>query len=138
MVRKLSKEPLLCGLDTPLTQLFNLPRGHVLQSGITRESLKVSPMLDRTAADAAMILFWSHGRKRPMGWRDDVSAVMYISDSRGRCRFTCLIDWQCGRSIQTCCLHIYRSSDPGLIPADSEEYFPSHSGLGLRHPRRAQ
>ena len=72
-------------------QLFSLFRGHVLQSGITRESLKVSPMLDRTAAEAAMFLFWSHGPKRPMGkehWRDDVSAVTNSSDSRERCCFT--------------------------------------------------
>lgn len=66
IVLKLSEGPLFCKLVTPFTQVFNLYSGHVLQSGITRESLKVSPMLDRTAAADAIFLFWSHGRKRPI------------------------------------------------------------------------
>ncbi|KAF3852229.1 hypothetical protein F7725_005584 [Dissostichus mawsoni] len=47
-------------------------------------------MLERTAAEAAMILFWSHDRKRPITkerWRRDICAVMHLCDSRGRCCF---------------------------------------------------
>lgn len=67
IVRRLSKDPLLCKLAAFFALHFNLNSGHVLQSGITRESLKVSPMLDRTAAEAAMTLFWSHDCSQPIG-----------------------------------------------------------------------
>ena len=92
IVRKQSKETLLCRLAALLAQLFNLYRGHVLQSGIARESLKVSPMPDRTAAAAAMILFLSRGRKRPTGKkrrrRDDRPDVIRRPPGRGRCCVT--------------------------------------------------
>ncbi|CAG5941729.1 unnamed protein product [Menidia menidia] len=63
-------------LTSPLTSLY---RGHVLQSGILRESLKVSPMLDRTAADAAMTLFWSRARKQPIGEKSEIKWRCYLN-----------------------------------------------------------
>ncbi|CAG5938159.1 unnamed protein product [Menidia menidia] len=62
-------------LTSPLTSLY---RGHVLQSGILRESLKVSPMLDRTAADAAMTLFWSRARKQPIGEKSEIKFTLVM------------------------------------------------------------
>lgn len=91
MVRKLSNEPLLCELQTPLTPPFDRWKGQLLQSGKARESLKVSPTLDRTAAAAAMFLFWSQDWTQPMGrercWAV-IAVVITCSDSRGRCCVT--------------------------------------------------
>lgn len=40
-----------------LLEFFNRLHGHVVQSGMRRETLKVNPILHRTAAEAAIVLF---------------------------------------------------------------------------------
>lgn len=69
-----------------LSQFFALLHEQEVQSGMSRETLKVNATPHRTEADAAIVLFWSHDKKRPIGTKNepnDVSAVTHTFDGRG-------------------------------------------------------